>query len=183
MEIGNTLSKSRIEKGWTQQQLSEESGISLRTIQRIENNQVTAQLHTIKRLEEVLGVDISTKEDDQPLFTLMGVSALIVIIPIVGNILIPLVFLLLKRKTRESRKLGGAFIFLQIIWTVLWFSFSVLAFNLSQFIWGESNPGNFNPLNIVFILFWVINLILILLIGIQAKSGKNTLLSKLPSFF
>ncbi|MEM7299048.1 MAG: hypothetical protein AAF391_12375, partial [Bacteroidota bacterium] len=97
--------------------------------------------------------------------------------------LIPLGILLLKRKTRASRKLGGAFIFLQIVWTVLWFSSSVLVFNLSQFIWGESNPGDFNPLTLVFILFWVINLLLISLISIQAKSGNNKLLSKLPTFF
>ncbi|MCH6232445.1 helix-turn-helix domain-containing protein [Cognataquiflexum rubidum] len=48
----------RLAKGLTQQELSDQSGISLRTIQRIENGDVKPSLYSLKKLSEVLEVDL-----------------------------------------------------------------------------------------------------------------------------
>ncbi|MCR9016771.1 helix-turn-helix domain-containing protein [Aquiflexum gelatinilyticum] len=48
----------RLAKGLTQQELSDQSGISLRTIQRIENGEVKPSLYSLKKLSEVLEVDL-----------------------------------------------------------------------------------------------------------------------------
>jgi transcriptional regulator with XRE-family HTH domain len=56
MEI---IKELRIAKGMTQQQLADESGITLRTIQRIENGDVKPSLHSLNSLSKILNADLS----------------------------------------------------------------------------------------------------------------------------
>ena len=59
MKIGKHIKEIRISQGLTQDELSEKSGIAVRTIQRIENNQVTPSIYSIKAIGEALDVDIN----------------------------------------------------------------------------------------------------------------------------
>lgn len=52
----NKVKDLRISKGWSQEQLSEVSGLSLRTIQRIENG-VTISIESLNVLAKALGVN------------------------------------------------------------------------------------------------------------------------------
>lgn len=64
----NKVKTLRISKGWSQEQLSEYSGLSLRTIQRIENG-VNISLDSLSVLAKALEVDrneLVIKEDIQP---------------------------------------------------------------------------------------------------------------------
>ena len=49
----------RLAKGLTQQELSDLSGISLRTIQRIENGEVKPSLYSLKKLSAILEADLN----------------------------------------------------------------------------------------------------------------------------
>jgi transcriptional regulator with XRE-family HTH domain len=49
----------RIKQGLTQQQLADEAGVTLRTIQRIENGEVKPSLHSLNSLGRVLNADVS----------------------------------------------------------------------------------------------------------------------------
>ena len=60
MSIGSNIKKVRTEQGFTQKELSEKSGLSLRTIQRIENDEVRPSIHSLKRLGVVLHQDFKT---------------------------------------------------------------------------------------------------------------------------
>jgi len=53
-KIGTTVKLQRLSKGWTQNHLSQISGIGLRSIQRIENGEVDARLYTLNVLQEKL---------------------------------------------------------------------------------------------------------------------------------
>ncbi len=53
----------RARRNWTQEQLAEFSGLSVRTIQRIERGN-TASLESLKCLAAVLEVDLSTLKED-----------------------------------------------------------------------------------------------------------------------
>lgn len=55
-KIGESIKMQRIAKGWTQNQLSEYSGIGLRSIQRIENGEVNARFYTLTKLQEKLDI-------------------------------------------------------------------------------------------------------------------------------
>lgn len=53
------VQKLRLQRGWSQQQLAELSGLSVRTIQRIENGQA-ASTESLKSLASVFEIDFST---------------------------------------------------------------------------------------------------------------------------
>lgn len=58
------IQKFRLQRGWSQEQLAEVSGLSVRTIQRIESGQ-TPSLDTLNALAAVFDVDLShLKESD-----------------------------------------------------------------------------------------------------------------------
>ena len=53
------IQKLRLKRGWSQQQLAQASGLSARTIQRIEAGQ-PASVETLKSIASVFEVDFST---------------------------------------------------------------------------------------------------------------------------
>jgi transcriptional regulator with XRE-family HTH domain len=59
------IQKLRLKRGWSQQQLADASGLSVRTIQRIENGQ-TPSVETLKSLAAVFEVDFSTLSPEEP---------------------------------------------------------------------------------------------------------------------
>ena len=59
MENRGNIKELRIKKGLTQQQLADETGITLRTIQRIENNEVKPSLYSLNALSRVLEMNFS----------------------------------------------------------------------------------------------------------------------------
>ena len=58
------IQKLRLKRGWSQQQLADASGLSVRTIQRIEGGQ-TASIETLKSLAAVFEVDFSTLDPEK----------------------------------------------------------------------------------------------------------------------
>ena len=58
------IQKLRLKRGWSQQQLADASGLSVRTIQRIENGQ-TPSVETLKSLAAVFEVDFSTLNPEE----------------------------------------------------------------------------------------------------------------------
>lgn len=56
------VQKLRLQKGWSQQQLADLSGLSVRTIQRIEQGQV-ASMESLKSLASVFEIDFSTLQE------------------------------------------------------------------------------------------------------------------------
>lgn len=54
-----TIKELRTKKGFTQQQLADETGMTLRTIQRIENGEVKPSLYSLNNLSRVLEADLS----------------------------------------------------------------------------------------------------------------------------
>ena len=69
MEFGPRLKEIRTGLNISQKELSEKTGLTLRTIQRIENNEVKPSLYSVKVLGEVLKTDLSEfvkKSDTKP---------------------------------------------------------------------------------------------------------------------
>ncbi len=56
MEFGERLKEIRTGLNYSQAELSEKTGLTLRTIQRIENNEVKPSLHSIKVISEALEI-------------------------------------------------------------------------------------------------------------------------------
>jgi transcriptional regulator with XRE-family HTH domain len=66
MKFGDRVKTLRNQKGYTQAELSERSGLTLRSIQRIEHNEVKPSLHSVRVLSSALDEDLSDlkKEND-----------------------------------------------------------------------------------------------------------------------
>tara|TARA_B100001093_G_scaffold358597_1_gene343181 strand:+ start:1329 stop:2123 length:795 start_codon:yes stop_codon:yes gene_type:complete len=88
MELSKRIKDLRIKKGLTQANLSEKSGVSLRTIQRIENNEVSPSIYSLKKISNVLDENLNSFNDTIPNkkpilrksfgFILIGVISLII---------------------------------------------------------------------------------------------------------
>jgi transcriptional regulator with XRE-family HTH domain len=63
MNLGTQIKKVRTAQNLTQSQLSEKTGVSLRTIQRIEKNEVQPSSYSIQQLEKALFIDLKKTED------------------------------------------------------------------------------------------------------------------------
>jgi transcriptional regulator with XRE-family HTH domain len=59
MEFGARVKEIRTSFNYSQKELSEQTGLTLRTIQRIENNEVKPSLHSLKVIGEALKTDLS----------------------------------------------------------------------------------------------------------------------------
>lgn len=57
------IQKLRLQRGWSQEQLAELSGLSVRTIQRLEKGQ-TASLESLKSLAAVFEIDVQQLQGD-----------------------------------------------------------------------------------------------------------------------
>jgi transcriptional regulator with XRE-family HTH domain len=64
-ELGRKISELRTAKGLTQEELVEKCNISVRTIQRIENGEVTPRSYTIKTILAALDYDFSKISDEE----------------------------------------------------------------------------------------------------------------------
>ena len=59
MDFGARVKEIRTSFNYSQKQLSEQTGLTLRTIQRIENNEVKPSLHSLKVIGVALKTDLS----------------------------------------------------------------------------------------------------------------------------
>jgi transcriptional regulator with XRE-family HTH domain len=59
MEFGERLKEVRISLNCSQKELAEKTGLTLRTIQRIENNEVKPSLYSLKVIGETLKTDFA----------------------------------------------------------------------------------------------------------------------------
>ncbi|MEM9052962.1 MAG: helix-turn-helix domain-containing protein, partial [Bacteroidota bacterium] len=62
MRLGARIRESRMKKGLTQAELAEQSGLTERTIQRIENHDTEPSNHSLKKLGEVLNENFNEKK-------------------------------------------------------------------------------------------------------------------------
>ena len=91
-------------KGVTQEMLSEVTGLNVRTIQRIESGEVDPRLYTLKSIADALGVNLEellpdpTQHELNQIAILHITPAAFFLFPVIGNVLIPFIFWMLKRE-------------------------------------------------------------------------------------
>lgn len=129
---GTRIKEIRKQKGLTQQQLAEATGLNLRTIQRVESGQTIPRGHTLQALARALectpvdlnGNSESTGHEDKPerLFhsVVLHLSVLSFIVLPLGNIIFPTIIWLQHRSTvAHFKEMGRRLLNFQITWTVV----------------------------------------------------------------
>lgn len=144
------IKELRTRKGFSQEQLSEESKLSLRTIQRIENAESIPRGDTLMKLTQALGVTPDdllewTDIEDKGYLTLLNLSAISILIHPLLGIIIPLVMWILKReKIKLVDDTGKQLISFQITWAMMFYVVIIIASK------GRFMPFNFNMLDSFF---------------------------------
>ena len=108
-ELSHRIKSLRNRKGFSQEELSKRTGLSLRTIQRIENGETEPRGDSLKRL--AIAFDVSSDEiidwtvqEDKGFLTSLNLSALsFIFFPLLG-ILIPLIIWISKKDKIRNRK-------------------------------------------------------------------------------
>jgi len=173
------LKELRSQKGMSQEALAEESGLSLRTIQRIENGETNPTGDTLKRLSNALNVnpdeliDWTIKEDKKYLMFLNLSALTFLFFPMLG-ILVPFILWTSKKdKIKNINKLGRDLINFEITWTILLFLIPFSLFLISKIGLIESLT-----LRIIFTItgiMYLINLIFVLLNTLRISNKKDVI--------
>lgn len=127
-EISRRIKEHRNKTGLSQDQLAIESGLNLRTIQRIENGETVPRGDSLRRLAIALGtspdelINWKTKEDKNVL-TILNLSQLsFIAFPILG-VLIPLIiWIMQKEKIKRVDEMGKSILNFQISWALIFFT-------------------------------------------------------------
>ena len=164
-EIAKKIKELRNRKGLSQEELSEKSGLSLRTIQRIENGETEPRGDSLKRLASTFNVspdDIADWQiiEDNSIVNLMSLTQFsFLAFPILG-LLVPLVIWISKKdKIKNVDSIGKAIINFQITWSIA--LFTSLLFMIAMY---------FEPL--IIILLYIFNILMITINSIRLNKMK-----------
>jgi uncharacterized Tic20 family protein len=124
--IGKKIIQFRKVKGLTQEMLSELTGLNVRTIQRIESGEVDPRLHTLTTIAEALGVNLEellpepTQHERNQLAVLHVTPIAFFFFPVVGNVLLPFIFWMMKREDVNGiNKHGKEILNAQLTYSIL----------------------------------------------------------------
>ncbi|WP_110354600.1 helix-turn-helix domain-containing protein [Arenibacter sp. ARW7G5Y1] len=184
LSLSQRVKELRCRKGMSQELLAEESGLSLRTVQRIENSESAPRGDTLKRL--ALALDTSPDEmldwtilEDKGYLTLMSLSALgFLFFPILG-IILPLIFWILKKdKYKGVSELGMSILNFEITWCLLLFSYFIILFSgflgvIMGYFGTIVGPASLLKLYIPVIVLYIYNITIIIVNAMKVFKNKR----------
>lgn len=185
-ELAQRIKTLRNRKGFSQEELSEKTGLSLRTIQRIENGETEPRGDSLKRLAFAFNVSSDeiidwTVQEDKGFLTSLNLSALsFIIFPLLG-ILVPLIIWISKKdKIRNINEIAKDLLNFQITWTMLLF-IGFIGIVLSSIFkmktTGFIDAGSIISGQIIILIFIVVmyfyNLIFIIINSVRINIDRN----------
>lgn len=190
-ELAQRLKSLRNRKGFSQEELSEKAGLSLRTIQRIENGETEPRGDSLKRLALAFDVPFDeivdwTIQEDNGFLSSLNLSALsFIIFPLLG-ILVPLIIWISKKdKIRKVNEVAKDLLNFQITWTMLFF-IGFIGVSLNFFspidLTGDVSPSIISAhmtsrltITLVFIVgMSLFNVTMIVINAIRVNNDKST---------
>ncbi len=181
MKEVNTLKEYRKTKNYTQEELAKQSGISIRTIQRIEKGLTKGSPHTLKALAKTLDIKSSdiimlaeennAATKDSHKLKLMNFSILSVLLIPFGNIIVPTIFFLFHKSNEHVNNLGRRILSIQILSTFL---LSAIAIGLF-FIIGRGGGAIPLPVPIIYFMYTTVNIIIVIHTSMAIDKNKQIL--------
>jgi transcriptional regulator with XRE-family HTH domain len=125
INLATKIKNLRLQKGLSQEKLADDSQLSLRTIQRIENGETEPRGYTLNRLAKSLGLTaedltVTPESTDKRLIAILNLSALsFIVFPLLG-IIVPLtIWALVKEKTKSVNETARQTLNFQILWCII----------------------------------------------------------------
>ncbi|MBF8964741.1 helix-turn-helix domain-containing protein [Pontibacter sp. FD36] len=156
-QLGQKILDIRKRKGLSQEELSEQAGISLRTLQRIEKNESEPRGYTLQSICQALDVDVEEvydygKEPDKGVLLLMHLSVLSYLLMPLGNLIFPLIiWITQKKKVLHVHEQGISLLNFQITWSLVTYPLVML------FAWMKIMhfPGSWYVLGVYLVLYFL----------------------------
>lgn len=192
MTLGKQIVGYRKERGYSQEELSHISGISLRTIQRIEKGEVNPRGHTLKALAKSLGIELHDlkTEDVAPenqisakTMTLNTLGLLVIVLPLVST-LIQVIYWNKNKHILSNHTAAAKVLSFQLLWILLVLIFFSMVHILIYTITGQSSYGHFPFRNICYAILLIANTSIILHTAFKLNRNPNNppvFLSRVPS--
>lgn len=184
-ELAKQVQKLRKKRGLSQELLAEESGLNLRTIQRIESGTSEPRGDTLKRLATSLNVSTDEIMDeaiikDQEYLVSLNLSSLsFLLFPLLG-ILVPLIMWVSKKdKIKDLNHTAREVLNFQILWTIVLFIGFIILTTYNNYRIQQINLISPEILEtpwiyyVVIGLLYALNIILVIVNTFRLKSGRK----------
>lgn len=185
-ELAKKIRNLRSKKGFSQEELAETAGLSLRTIQRIENGETEPRGNTLKRIATVFEVssdeilDWAVQEDKGLLLNLNLSSLSFILFPILG-ILVPLIIWISKKdKIKDLNYIAKRVLNFQITWTVVLFIgyiilniFAGYQLRSTGYVSATMVSSHMQILLVFFVIMYLYNLVFIIINTVRINKEKT----------
>lgn len=181
--IMSIIKHIRENSGYTQLDLSKKTGLSLRTIQRLDASEKAPKGHTLKVISEVFELEPSVfqkkfqsihhnKELDFLSIKYINLSALAFFVIPFGNIILPVLMWRKKRRSKLVDEAGKRIINFQILWSILLCLFLCVApfFNMLT-------ASSFPLILVVLFVALLINIVVVIATAIALQRNNVNLLN------
>ena len=185
-ELAQKIKELRTRKGLSQEKLAETAQINLRTIQRIEGGETEPRGDTLKRIANALNVTPDelidwTEQEDKGLLVFLNLSALsFIAFPLLGVIVPLAIWILKKDKITNTKEIGRRLLNFQISWClILFLSYAIIIFSKILHLRiplpdiSIMNLGGMELLILMFPVFYLVNIIFIVVNSIRSYNGKR----------
>jgi transcriptional regulator with XRE-family HTH domain len=181
MKQVNTLKEYRKIRSLTQLELAENSGISIRTIQRIEKGLSSGSPHTIKTLAKALNVESSdiaiSKEENTVVYDdfhkvkLINFSILVVLLIPFGNLILPTILFFCYKSNKHVNSLGRRILSIQLLSTFILSGLSIITF----LVMSRGNGAIPIPVPIIYAMYTIANILIVIKTTIAIDKNKKIL--------
>lgn len=190
MERTKKLKVYRNNSGLTQESLANKSGISIRTIQRIEKGLSSGSPYTLKKLAEILKLENwelliednvqNYDKENIGIVKSMNLSSLAVLIIPLSNFIFPLI-LFFKAKERTNLQ-GRKILSFQFLWVLITLVLMILLPLMSLLIFDSLKAMKIPLFAVVYFLSVAVNIYLIVKTAINLNERKD-ILTFVPKIF
>ncbi|MGB3464115.1 MAG: helix-turn-helix transcriptional regulator [Cyclobacteriaceae bacterium] len=189
MTLGEQIVGYRKNHGYSQEELSHVSGISLRTIQRIEKGKVIPRGHTLKMLANSLLIklsdlktsNISRENEVVTKSRILNTLGLLVIVLPLASVSIQLIYWMKNKDIFSGHTQSHKVLSFQILWIIAVFIFFSLAHILTYTITGQSVYGHFPVRTIGYSVLLIANISVVIHTAFKLSLNAPVSLSRVPS--
>jgi transcriptional regulator with XRE-family HTH domain len=190
-EMSLNLIKLRKLTRWSQEDLSERSGITIRTIQRVESGATTPRAYTVNTLAKVFEISIeqlfesdkASVADNASEFDKIrriNTAALLVLVLPFGNLIATV---LLSKRYKDSTlvsKVGQQIISFHLIWSIATIVLLALTPPITKILTGSMAVGKFPLFFVLYSIMLLINLGFVIKAAIKLSTGNSDIFNFVP---
>jgi uncharacterized Tic20 family protein len=193
--LAQVIKTLRNRKGYSQEELSGKTGLNLRTIQRIENDEVEPRGDSLRKLAAAFDMSLDdlndlTADEDRGFLVSLNLSALsFIVFPILGVVVPLIIWFYKKGKIKGMNNLAKKMLNFQITWNIGFFivfcmtvARMVTHFDKVQKSFAEGYVSMSSNVNIapilasalfLYVILYIYNLIFIIVNSIRINKGKS----------